>query len=105
MALDKLREARQLYADMAAAAGELERAARLAAERSREIGGQLDAAVRAAQATRAALEAETKRTRKALRWPWWAALGFTVWGAFLGAVLGILARDFANMARRAIFGP
>lgn len=102
---DKLREARQLYADMGAAAAELERAARLAAERSQEIDGQLDAAVRRLREACAAVEAETRRARQALRWPWWAALAFTAWGAFLGALFGVLARDFANMVWRAIFGP
>ena len=103
--VDKLREARQLYADMGAAAAELERAARMAAERGREIDGQLDAGVRRAQAAAAEIEAAASRARAALRWPWWAALGFTAWGAFLGALFGALARDFANMAWRAIFGP
>ena len=97
---DKLREARQLYADLGAAAGELERAARVASERCREIDGQLDAAVRRLREACAAVEAETRRARQALRWPWWAALAFTAWGAFLGAMLGGAVRDaLAELAR------
>ena len=113
-AVDRVREARQVYAAITEATQQLDetRAALLATLRQAgDVQEQFaDMTREALQARRqirrelAALQADSARLRAALRTPLWWAFTFVALGAFAGHFLGSFAATAAGAVYRWLFG-
>lgn len=116
---DKLREARQTYERLAAAARELEAVQQATLDAQREgqaqlaefrkhVGEACGSALAECGRLRgeiAALQSEARYVGRSLRRPFLWGFLLVVLGGFIGSASNQLASDFAGMVWQAIFGP
>ena len=113
-AVDRLRQARELYIRIVEATGQLDKAREALLATLRQAGDVqeqfADMTREALQARRqirrelAALQADSARLRAALRAPLWWAFTFVALGAFAGHFLGGFAAHAAGAVYRRLFG-